>query len=154
MHRCTCLCATLPTEALWIDAWKVWGIDIDEIAVEVARKNLLQNQINTSMYRVVTGNLVDNVTGRFHIITANITSDAVLLLLDDVKKVWTDGGIVICSGMIEENKDPVIEKMKIWDLTSSICWEKRSGLPLQARSAELDHNQSCISYPNLLPKDL
>ncbi len=64
------------------------------------------------MFKVMTGNLVDKMAERFDLVAANITSDAILTLLDDVKRVMADNGIFVCSGIIEENKDMVMEKME------------------------------------------
>ena len=95
-----------------LGAGKVWGTDNDEVASDVARNNLMQNRIEKSMFKVMTGNLVDNVAERFDLVAANITSDAILTLLDDVKRVIADNGIFVSSGIIEENKDMVMEKME------------------------------------------
>ncbi len=95
-----------------LGAGKVWGTDNDEVASDVARNNLMQNRIEKSMFKVITGNLVDKMAERFDLVAANITSDAILTLLDDVKRVMADNGIFVCSGIIEENKDMVMEKME------------------------------------------
>ncbi len=95
-----------------LGAGKVWGTDNDEVASDVARNNLMQNRIEKSMFKVMTGNLVDKMAERFDLVAANITSDAILTLLDDVKRVMADNGIFVCSGIIEENKDMVMEKME------------------------------------------
>jgi ribosomal protein L11 methyltransferase len=95
-----------------LGAGKVWGTDNDKVASNVARNNLMQNRIEKSMFKVITCNLVDKVEERFDLVAANITLDAILTLFDDVKKVMTDNGIFISSGIIEENKDKVIYKMK------------------------------------------
>ena len=56
----------------------------------------LLNQVGLlEMYRVITDNLVDMFLGDSIFFTVNIISDAVLLSLDDVRKVLTDLGIVI-----------------------------------------------------------
>jgi ribosomal protein L11 methyltransferase len=61
---------------------------------------------------VKSGNLVDAVTGSFRLISANILSEVVLVLLDDVQRVMAPGGILICSGIIGANQDKVTDKMK------------------------------------------
>jgi ribosomal protein L11 methyltransferase len=33
-------------------------------------------------------------------------------LLDDIQRVIKEKGVFICSGILEENKDPVVTKMK------------------------------------------
>lgn len=94
-----------------LGAKKVWGTDNDEIAVDVARKNLVQNGVSESTFEIVTGNLVENVFKRFDLVSANLTSKAILLLLEDIHRVLAQGGILVCSGMIETDKDTVLEKI-------------------------------------------
>lgn len=102
----------LMVAAAKLGASKVWGIDIDEVAVEVAEKNLLQNRIEGSKFKVMTGNLVDLVDQRFDLVAANILSDVIITLLDSIKRVLAAGGTMICSGIIEAHKDDVLQKMK------------------------------------------
>ncbi len=102
----------LMVAAAKLGADKVWGTDNDEVAVDVACKNLMQNRIATATFNVITGNLVEKVAARFDIVAANITSKGILLLLDDIKKVLVKNSIFICSGIIEEDKNNVIEKME------------------------------------------
>ena len=102
----------LMVAAAKLGAGKVWGTDNDEVAVDVACKNLMQNRIATATFNVITGNLVEKVGARFDVVAANITSKGILLLLDDIKKVLVKNSIFICSGIIEEDKNNVIEKME------------------------------------------
>ena len=95
-----------------LGAGKIWGTDNDEVASDVARNNLMQNRIEKSMFKVITGNLVDKVGERFDLVAANITLDAILTLLDDVKRVMANNGIFVSSGIIEKNEDMVMEKME------------------------------------------
>ena len=60
----------------------------------------------------MSGNLVDGVHQSFSMVTANILSEVILELLDDIRKVTAAGSILICSGIIEGNSGGVIEKMK------------------------------------------
>ncbi|MFC1829794.1 50S ribosomal protein L11 methyltransferase [Thermodesulfobacteriota bacterium] len=95
-----------------LGANKVWGTDIDETAVFVAGKNLIRNRIDETRYKIIQSDLVDGIKERFSVVVANITLKAVLTLLDDVKRVLYDGGLVVCSGILIENRDAVAEQMK------------------------------------------
>lgn len=95
-----------------LGAAKMLGVDTDEIAVDIARKNLLLNGIEDDKFQVITGNLLDNIEKKFDMVVANILSNVILLLLDHIRKVLKKEGIFICSGIIEENKDTVAQKMK------------------------------------------
>jgi len=87
------------------------GIDKDEDATNVARENLLLNNIQTDHFRVKTGKLLDGVEEKFDLVVANISTDIVVILLEGVREVLANGGTFICSGMIEENHHQVMEKM-------------------------------------------
>jgi ribosomal protein L11 methyltransferase len=105
----------LMVAAAKLGAGKVWGTDNDEVAVNVACKNLIQNRITTTTFTVITGDLVEKVETRFDVVSANITSTSVLLLLDDIKNVLVKNSIFICSGIIEEDKNKVIQKLENLD---------------------------------------
>jgi ribosomal protein L11 methyltransferase len=48
----------------------------------------------------------------FDVIAANILSDTIVALLEEVKRVLSKEGLFICSGIIEENKNRVVEEME------------------------------------------
>ena len=102
----------LMVAAAKLGASRVWGTDNDEVAVDVAGKNLMQNEIAASTFKVITGNLLENIGARFDVVAANITSKTILLLLDDIQKVLVKNSIFVCSGIIEEDKNKVIQKLE------------------------------------------
>ena len=102
----------LMVAAAKLGAGRVWGTDNDEVAVDVASKNLAQNKIPTASFNIITGNLVEKVETLFDVVAANITSKHILLLLDHIKKVLVKNSIFICSGIIEEDKNKVIHKLE------------------------------------------
>jgi len=94
-----------------LGAKKVWGVDNDETAVRIAKENLQLNRIDAPEFRVMKGNLAKGIKRRFNIITANILSEVIVLLLDHIKGVMEREGILICSGIIEKNAGIVLDKM-------------------------------------------
>jgi ribosomal protein L11 methyltransferase len=115
-----------------LGASRLCGIDSDSVACEIARQNLLLNQVDPDRFSVISGNLVDPVTEKFHLISANILSEVVLVLLDNVRHVIVPDGGLICSGIIEANQDQVIDKMKttgfrIIDVHSKDGWVAIAG---------------------------
>jgi ribosomal protein L11 methyltransferase len=102
----------LMVAAARLGASRLFGTDMDTLACEIARQNLLLNGIDPDRFCVKSGNLVDTVTETFQLVSANILSEVVLMLLDDVQQTLVPGGILICSGIIEANQDKVIDKMK------------------------------------------
>jgi len=94
-----------------LGASTVWGIDIDPVAVEVSTGNLARNGVPAGSMRVLAGDLARDVHGRFDLVVANILSEVILTLLDQIPAVLEPKGIFICSGIIEENAPGVLEKM-------------------------------------------
>lgn len=95
-----------------LGAGPMTGTDIDPVAVETAEKNLALNRVPGSRYTLITGNLSDAVNDRFQVVVANILSEVILILLDDLHAVMAENGLFICSGILEEQAPAVIEKMK------------------------------------------
>ncbi len=87
------------------------GLDLDPVAVDVARRNLDQNRIDPSMVDLTVGDLVHDVTGIYDVVVANILAEVIIELLDDVVRVVRPGGIFIGSGIIESRKAIVADKM-------------------------------------------
>jgi ribosomal protein L11 methyltransferase len=91
---------------------RLCGIDKDELALELAAKNLKINGVNPQKIRLKLGHLVDRVHGKYDFITANIFTHVILELLGEIPKVLKDRGVFVCSGIMEENKNLVIAAMR------------------------------------------
>ncbi len=94
-----------------LGAKSVCGVDNDEVAVEVAQKNLKRNRIDPALFTAVHGDLAGTVQQTFDVVVANILSEVILVLLDDIRRVMAPGGVFICSGIIEKNKAKVLARM-------------------------------------------
>ncbi|GBC63109.1 50S ribosomal protein L11 methyltransferase [Desulfonema ishimotonii] len=88
------------------------GVDSDAVAVGVARKNLLLNNISPERFDVRGGNLVDVVHRKFDMVVANILSEVILVLLDDIRTVLAEEGLFIGSGIISANREKVVCRMR------------------------------------------
>jgi ribosomal protein L11 methyltransferase len=60
---------------------------------------------------VLSGDLARDVEERFDMVVANILSEVILLLLDQIPAVLKPKGVFICSGIIKENTSSIVEKM-------------------------------------------
>jgi len=100
-------------------AGKLVGTDNDELATEIARKNLLLNSVDKEKFSVITGNLTECVEGRFDIVISNILSRIILVLLEDIRRVLRKNGIFICSGIIEASREAVLRKMETMNFVIS-----------------------------------
>jgi ribosomal protein L11 methyltransferase len=115
-----------------LGAESLCGIDIDELAVDVAAENLKLNNVNPAKYSLKSGNLIDEIDESYGFITANIFSHVVVELLKDIKKVLSVGGIFVCSGIIDENKSSVISAMveagfEIFEVAAKEGWVAIAG---------------------------
>jgi ribosomal protein L11 methyltransferase len=98
-----------------LGAIKVWGTDNDNVAVDIASKNLIQNKISESSFNILDADLVDQITEPFDLVAANLTTKTILILLENVKRVLAQNGILVCSGILETDKDEVLKKMQDLD---------------------------------------
>ncbi|WP_319522851.1 50S ribosomal protein L11 methyltransferase [uncultured Desulfosarcina sp.] len=117
-----------------LGAASVCGVDNDEVAVSVAEKNLLANGVRD--YRLMTGNLVEQVSGTFHVVAANILAEVILDLLPDVAAVLEPKGILICSGIIKEKKRAVLSGLEESGLAVIEVLEKEGWMAVAARKKE------------------
>lgn len=98
-----------------LGAIKVWGTDNDHVAVDIASKNLIQNRISESNFNILEADLVDQITERFDVVAANLTTKTILILLENVRRILAQDGIFVCSGILETDKDEVLKKMQDLD---------------------------------------
>jgi len=91
---------------LLLGAGAVTGVDIDALSVKVAKENAEINGVGDK-FIVKCGNLADDISGKFNMISANIVADIILMLMPDAKKLLSDDGIFIMSGIIDMRYEDV-----------------------------------------------
>ena len=89
-----------------LDTGDVLGIEIDPVAVDVARENLALNGC-TDKVRVIEGDLTKGVDYKADIIVANLMADLVEMLSPDVRRHMNPGARYISSGIIDEKLEEV-----------------------------------------------
>lgn len=94
-----------------LGAGRLCGIDKDEVAVNIAAKNFELNNVNPKIFRLMTGNLGNEVRESYDFIAANIFTQVILELLQDIPRLLKAGGVLVCSGIIAENKNSVLPVM-------------------------------------------
>ena len=94
-----------------LGAGRLFGIDKDEVAIDIAAKNLEINHIDPRKFRLTTGNLGRQLTDSFDFVAANIFTPVILELLTDIPRLLTPGGVFLCSGIIRENQKSVLLAM-------------------------------------------
>ncbi len=95
-----------------LGAGLICGVDKDTVAVDVAAANLKLNGLDPQSYSLNTGNLLAGIKAKYDFVVANIFTHVILELLDDLHRALAKGGIFVCSGMFEKNKNLVVAKMK------------------------------------------
>lgn len=89
-------------------AEEVYMTDIDPEAVRAAYENAELNGITKGVTAACT-DLVKDLDVRADIVTANLTADILIRLSKDVSAHIKEGGILVCSGIIDSRKEDVIE---------------------------------------------
>jgi ribosomal protein L11 methyltransferase len=94
-----------------LGAGHLTGVDLDPMAVDVARKNLLLNRIAPAAFELTCGHLAEDVDGTWDVVVANILAEVIIDLLDQGVPAARPGGLFICSGIIEAYHARVAAKM-------------------------------------------
>ncbi|HBH0595328.1 TPA: 50S ribosomal protein L11 methyltransferase [Clostridioides difficile] len=107
-----CGSGILAIVAAKLGAKEVVAVDLDEVAVKVAKENVLENKVEKSV-SVMHGNLTDVIKDKADVIVANIIADIIKILAKDVQNFMKEDAIFISSGIIldkvEEVKESLIE---------------------------------------------
>lgn len=103
-----CGSGILSIAAARVGASEVMGLDLDPVAIEVARQNAVQNQVSETL-SLHQGSLpsprVDPAS--FDLAVANISAKVVTEIAPDLVAAVRPGGVVIASGVLAENQDSV-----------------------------------------------
>lgn len=107
-----CGSGILAIAAAKLGAKEVVAVDLDEVAVKVAKENVLENKVEKSV-SVMHGNLTDVIKDKADVIVANIIADIIKILAKDVQNFMKEDAMFISSGIIldkvEEVKESLIE---------------------------------------------
>lgn len=101
--------------ALKLGARKVYGIDIDELAVKASKENLALNDIPEEKYTIVQGNVIEDKEfaqsvasiGKYDIVVANILADVIIPLSAEIRPFMKENGVFITSGIIDMKEQAV-----------------------------------------------
>ncbi|AME09755.1 MULTISPECIES: 50S ribosomal protein L11 methyltransferase [Gemella] len=102
------------------------AVDLDKLAVDVAKENFTLNNLEKRI-KVEQVSLLTEESNKYNIIVANILTHIIELMLDDAYNLLEDNGYFITSGIIQEKKDELLEKMiakgfKLVEETSENDW--------------------------------
>ncbi|MGO0881938.1 50S ribosomal protein L11 methyltransferase [Clostridioides difficile] len=107
-----CGSGILAIAAAKLGAKEVVAVDLDEVAVKVAKENVIENKVEENV-SVMHGNLTDVIKDKADVIVANIIADIIKILAKDVQNFMKEDAIFISSGIIldkvEEVKESLVE---------------------------------------------
>ena len=103
-----CGSGILSIAAVGLGAGKVFSLDIDSVAVRVAKENMRENGVGPGV-RVVQGTLPhpEILPNIYDVVVANISAKVVSEMADHLLKAAATSGRVIVSGVLVDNKDRV-----------------------------------------------
>lgn len=90
---------------------RIKALDIDEMAVNVAKENFRKNNCEDSI-EAVPGNLLQDETEKFDIVIANILAHIIDDMIEDAYNTLNSDGYFITSGIIEEKHEEILSHMK------------------------------------------
>lgn len=90
---------------------EVAALDLDNMAVQVAKENFEKNNVLDKI-DVFTGNLLQGQTEKKDIIVANILAHIIEQMIDDAYRLLNDKGLFITSGIIESKAPEIISQLK------------------------------------------
>lgn len=88
---------------------RVVGIDIDPLAVDAAKRNVLLNQLFNIEIRE---GIARDVNGTFDMIAANLMSEVLISISGEISRLLSRSGIAILSGMLDGQDRDVMTEMK------------------------------------------
>lgn len=101
----------LAIAAALLGAQEVKAVDIDGVAVRVAKENVADNGLSHRV-EVREGDLLHGTKGQADVIIANIIADIIIMLLPDIPGKLKDDGIFLASGIIDERCADITEAAK------------------------------------------
>ena len=119
-----CGSGILSIAAAKLGADYVEAIDIDRLAVDVAKENCKKNKTDIHCH---TGELKDALRSDYTLVIANIVAEIITSITPDIPFYMVPGGYYLVSGIIDTKKDMVLEAcrnsgFKVIDFLSENDW--------------------------------
>ena len=90
---------------------RIKALDIDDMAVNVAKENFAKNHCENAI-EAVPGNLLQDETEQFDVVIANILAHIIDEMIEDAYNTLNDGGYFITSGIIKEKYQDIESHME------------------------------------------
>ena len=108
----------LSIAALKLGAASAFACDIDEKCETVAYENAALNGVGRDIYTVRTGDILSDkalqqeIGTGYHVVLANIVADVIIALAPAVRPLLAEGGVFLCSGIIDDRAEEVAGKLR------------------------------------------
>ncbi len=96
----------LSIAAALLGAKKVDGVDIDPVSVKVSNENAVINNVQ-NIVNFKKGDLLEEISGKYDVICANIVADVIISLLETVEQFMKPETVFLCSGIIDIREEDV-----------------------------------------------
>jgi ribosomal protein L11 methyltransferase len=106
-----CGSGILSIAAALLGAGEVFGVDLDDAAVEVARANVAANGC-ADRVRVVKGDLLAGASFKADIAVANLTADLIAALAGGLRAYLKEDGVFIASGILTERRAHAVSALE------------------------------------------
>ena len=113
-----CGSGILSIAALKLGAKEALAVDIDEKCLTVAYDNAALNGIGKDTYTVTVGDVLgdgemrERIGGGYNIVLANIVADVIIGLAPIARSLLAEGGVFLCSGIIDDRAEEVAEHLR------------------------------------------
>ena len=113
-----CGSGILSIAALVLGAKEAFACDIDEKCVDVAYENAALNGVGRDRYIVRWGDVLTDKAlqaefgGGYDMVVANIVADVIMGLSDKVRPFLKEGGLFLCSGIIDDRAEELFTKLR------------------------------------------
>ena len=113
-----CGSGILSIAALLLGADRAVACDIDEKCMDVAYENAALNGVGRDRYTVRWGDVVTDqalrqeLGGPYDVVVANIVADVIKALASTVRPLVKEGGIFLCSGIIDDRAEEVAQRLR------------------------------------------
>ncbi len=135
-----CGSGILSIAALCLGATSAFAVDIDPKAVDVSYENAALNDIFSDRYTVRAGDvlsedaLFEEISQvKYEVVLANIVADVIIPLSAQVPGLLAEGGVFICSGIIDTRADEVIAAIEKNGLTITQRYDRDGWVALEAK---------------------